>query len=671
MRWLIRSVLALSLLVFLGIAAVFMIPSERIAALAAERFAEVTGRRLVIDGAVRPSFFPTLGVQTGPVSVSNAEWGSEGDMLRAEGLSVSLDMVALIGGEVKVTRISARAPQLVLERARDGRENWVFGGRGSGHAAPGMAGTDTPFTLDLAEVSDGQFTFVDHGRGTRTRVTGFNGQARTPDFLGTADFTFDALMNEQAFDARLKLAQFAPFVEGKVGGFDLTLNAGEARLGFVGRAGWKPVVAEGELKATLGDLSAITRLAGLAKPDLPQGLGAQRVDVTGRVTLTGTTSAQLRSGVLRLDDNRLTLDADLTTGGDRPKISAQVVAGALSLAQASGRQGGRIGGEAGSGTRAEGWPTTPIDVSALGLMDATIALTADSLDLGGAKLGPTRVVTTVDRARAVFDLRQVAAYRGAFSGQFVVNGRGGLSVGGDLVLAGLAMQPLLIDLGGYDRLIGSGDLRLKFLGVGNSMDAIMRSFSGTGSLRLGRGELRGLDIAGMLRTLDATYVGEGQKTIFEAISASFAITKGILSNSDLTFTAPYVTATGTGSVNLGARTLEYRLLPVALAALDGTGGVRVPLMISGAWANPQFRLDLEALARERFGEQAKELEARARAEAAAAEARARQELARKAEQELGIVRQDGESLEDAARRRAQEALEAEAGRLLQRLLGGN
>ncbi|MFN3721706.1 MAG: AsmA family protein [Paracoccaceae bacterium] len=670
MRWLIRSVLAVSLLLFLGVAAVFMIPSERIAALATERFAEVTGRRLVIEGPVRPSFFPTLGVQTGPVSVSNADWGTEGDMLRAEGLNIALDMAALIGGEVKITAISAQAPQLLLERARDGRENWVFGGRGGGAAAPGMVGEGTPFTLDLADVSDGRFTFVDHGTGRRIVLSSVNGQARIPAFLGAADFTFDAILNDQSVETRFKVAQFAPFLDGKAVDIDLKLNAGDARLDFVGRAGWAPLAAEGEVVADLGDLASISRLAGLPRPDVPQGLGARHVDVTGRLTLTDKLSAHLRSGTLRLDDNRLKLDADLTTNGDRPKISAQVTAGALSLAAGLGGKGRTSGGAAGGEPQAAGWSTVPIDVSVLGLADASIALTADSVDLGVVKLGTTRVMTTLDRARAVFDLRQVAAYQGNVSGQFIVNGRGGLSVGGDLVLAGLEMQPLLIDVGGYDRLIGGGDLRLKFLGVGNSVDAIMRNLSGSGTLRLGKGALRGLDIAGMLRTLDAGYVGEGQKTIFEAVTASFAIDKGVLSNRDLDFKAPYVTATGEGRIDMGARTLDYRLRPVALAAVDGTGGVRVPLLISGTWANPRFRLDLEALARERFEDQAKELEARAKAEVAAAETRARAELARKAEQELGIVRQEGESLEDAARRRAQEAVDAEAVRLLERLLGG-
>ncbi|MFN3845010.1 MAG: AsmA family protein [Paracoccaceae bacterium] len=668
MHWLIRSVLALSLLVFLAIAAIFLIPAERIAGLAAGRFAEITGRTLTISGSVRPSFFPTLGVQTGPVSVSNADWSAEGPMLQADGLTITLDMAALMSGEVKITGIRAQAPRLVLERAKDGRENWVFGGSNGGNAAPGMVGEGTPFTLDLAEVTDGRFTFVDHKEGTRISVTSLNGMARIPSFLGPANFTFEATMNGQPVEGALEIAEFAPFMEGKVVGLDLSAQVGTAELRFAGRAGWKPMAAEGDVVANLADLTALSRLVGVTKPEVPQGLGARSVAASGRLTVTEKLSVHLRGGAITLDDNRLSVEADLTIAGPRPKLSAQVTAGALSLAA---MLGGEIGGGARGGAKAEGWSVAPIDVSALGVLDAAVAISADSVDLGLAKFGPTRIVTTIDRARAVFDLRQVAAYQGKITGQLVVNGRGGLSVGGDLVLANLAIQPLLTDLGGYDRLIGMGDLRLKFLGVGNSVDAIMRSLSGSGTVSLGKGELRGLDIAGMLRTLDAGYVGDGQKTVFDAVDASFLIDKGVLTNNDLAFKAPYVTATGTGSVGLGARTLDYRLRPTALAAVDGTGGIMVPLLISGTWANPKFRLDLESLARERFEQEAKALEARAKAEAAAAEARAKEQLMQKAEDELGVVRQEGESLEDAARRRAQEALDAEAARLMNRLLGRN
>ena len=111
-------------------------------------------------------------------------------------------------------------------------------------------------------------------------------------------------------------------------------------------------------------------------------------------------------------------------------------------------------------------------------LDAVVALTADSLDLGMVKFGPSQIVLTNDRSRLVTELRKVSAYEGVISGQFVVNGRKGLSVGGDLSFAGMALQPLLADFGGYQRLVGTGDMRVKFLGSGASVDAIMQSVVG-------------------------------------------------------------------------------------------------------------------------------------------------------------------------------------------------
>nr|MBP6737628.1 AsmA-like C-terminal region-containing protein [Paracoccaceae bacterium] len=349
--------------------------------------------------------------------------------------------------------------------------------------------------------------------------------------------------------------------------------------------------------------------------------------------------------------------------GARPKLSAKVMAGALDL---TGLTGGHGGGSDG-GAAAAGWPTDRIDVSGLGVLDASVALVADSADLGLAKTGALEVMLTIDRARAVFDIRRIAAYDGVVSGQFVVNGRKGLSVGGDLSFAGIALQPMLRDFGGYERLVGTGDLRVKFLGSGASVDAIMHSLEGAGSLALGKGELRGLDIAGMLRTLDMGFVGEGQKTIFDSLAGTFTMAGGVLRNDDLKMVSPYVTAAGSGDVGLGARNLDYRIKATALADAEGAGGVTAPLMITGPWAKPRFALDLEALAEQELAEEKAALEAAAKAKAAALEAEAKAKL----KDELGIEQLEGESLEDAARRRAEEALTEEARKALEALLGGN
>lgn len=662
MRWIIRSVMALVLLVVLAVGAVFLIPAEKVAGIAVAKFNALTGRELVISGSVRPAIWPQLGVTTGPISISNAAWSDEGPMVQAEGLSISVDLAALMGGDVKITGVEAINPKIVLERSAKGEENWVFGGGGAlGEVSAATPGVGQPFSLDQASVSGGALVFADHRAGVRYEVSGIAATVAIPNYTGAATLDMAAVMNGQSFTLTGAVATFQDFLDGKLVDSDLTLVAGAASVAFKGSAGLGPE-AKGDLTAELGDLAAVSALAGMAAPQLPQGLGAAEVRVAGAVTLTTAGSLHLRGGTVSLDGNTLAVDADMTTDGARPKLSAKIVAGALDLAGLSGGQGGGVSG----GAQATGWPVDQIDVSGLAGLDAVVALTASSVDLGVAKFGPSQIVLTNDRARLVTELRKVSAYDGVISGQFVVNGRNGLSVGGDLSFAGMALQPMLADFGGYQRLVGTGDLRVKFLGSGASVDAIMRSVSGSGSLALSNGEILGLDIAGMLRTLDTSYVGEGQKTIFDSLGGSFSMAGGVLRNDDLLLTSPYITARGMGDVGLGARNLEYRIKATALADDTGAGGLTAPLLIRGSWANPKFSLDLQALADEKLAEQKAALEAQAEAKRAELEADARAKL----EDELGVVQQDGESLEDAARRRMNEAVDEGAQKALQNLLGG-
>lgn len=655
MRWVFRALGAVAVLIVLAVAAVFLLPAEKIAGAALGKLEALTGRKVTLEGSVRPSIWPVLGVETGPVSMANADWSDEGPMFRAERLEIGVDLAALIGGQVRITKIAAAGPVLVLERARDGRENWVFGGDSGGTVTADTPGVGQPFTLDTGTVTGGAVSFIDHGTGQRFDLTGMEMALAIPDYEGKATVRLAAVRNGQPFKADAGIGAFRSFLDGKLGPVQADWSAGKAKGSFEGRAGWNPMAAEGALKADLAALAEVSALVGVPAPALPKGLGAGGVTVAGDVTLSEVGSVHLRKGKVTLDGAPLAVEADLMTGGDRPKLSAQVTAGALDL---SGLAGGAGGGAQG-GAKAAGWPDGRIDASGLAALDAEVALTADSADLGFARLGAVQAMVTVDRARAVISLGQVLAYDGAVSGQFVVNARKGLSVGGDLRFAGMALQPLLMDFGGYDRLIGTGDLQVKFLGSGRSVDAIMHSLEGQGSLSLTKGELRGLDIAGMLRTLDTGYVGEGQKTIFDSIAGSFVMKGGELFNDDLALVSPYVTATGAGRVGLGARDQEYRVKATALVDAAGEGGVTAPLLISGTWAKPKFALDVEALARERFEEEA-------RAKAAELEAKAKEKL----KDELGIEPLPDESLEDAARRKLNEAVADEAQKALEDLLGG-
>ena len=671
MRWIIRAGIAVVVLVVLGLGLAAVVPSERIAQAVSGQFEAMTGRKLEVLGEVKPRLWPTLGVTTGPVSIANADWAeSDQPLFRAESLSIDVNLGALLGGEVKILGLSADRPEINLERDAEGQANWVFAASSAGEdgGAGAVPAPATGFTLDEGQITGGTIRFNDRQSGRVIALDEVDATLSIPDFSGPFTLTASALAGGQKAALDLSGEVFSAFAMGRVVPLKASLVAGDAKLGFEGRGGTSPVAAEGALVADLSDLPALGALFGakLSRPNA--GLGSERLQLSGQLTLDGSGSVFLRGAEIVADTNQIKGDLDLATGDARPKLKAQLTAGPITIGTGPT---GDLGGGEGGGMQAEGWPEGAIDVSALGTLDAEVALSAPSIDLGVLKLGQTRALVTVDRARAVVDIREMQAYGGQISGDFVANGRGGLSVGGRLNFAGLQTEPLLTDLAGWDRLVSTGDFEIEFLGVGNSVDAIMKSLKGNGALELGKGELRGLDIAGMLRSLDPGYVGEGQKTIFDGMAGTFSIAGGVVSNSDLKLVAPYLTASGAGEIGLGDRTLDYRLRPTALAAADGTGGVMVPLLITGPWAKPRFRLDLESIAREKMEAEAKAAAARLEEEAKVAEAAAKAELQQRLEEELGIEVAPEESLGAAAERGAKDALEDEARKALEDILGGD
>ncbi|WP_333830528.1 AsmA family protein [Pararhodobacter sp.] len=671
MRWIFRTIGVVVSLLVLVVAGLFLIPAERIAGIAAQQFEAATGRQLTIAGSVRPSIFPVIGARVENVSLANAPWAESGPMLQAASVDLGLDLAALIRGELVVRHFEAHGPRIVVERAVDGRLNWLFEGAGGGAGAegattgaPGFSGGTSGLSglsLERAQISDASVRIIDRETGTDLRIEGLELTLSMPTFDGPGDLQLSGRHGGQDFEAEMHIGAVAGLLGGDIVTLSARLRAGATRASFEGRGGLQPLAAEGRITLEgpgLAPLMALTG-GGAAEPLPP---GARPLALAGQVTLAPTGSVHLREASLALGQNRLTMALDLTTDGPRPRLSGEISAPALDLTAFTG-------GES-EGGGAAGWSRDVIDASALGLMDAAVGFTVGPVQTGIIDLTAARGTLTIDQSRAVLDLRELRLFDGTLRGELVANNRSGLSVGGNLSAQSVALLPLLRQFAGFERLSGTGELDLRFLGVGNSVDAIMRSLSGEGRLALGQGEIIGFDLAGMLRNLDLSYMGEENRTIFQSIGGSFTLQGGVLRNEDLAMEASRVSVTGRGAVDLGAQTLEYRVTPTALRNAETGEALRVPLIITGPWSAPRFRLDLEGLAEERLREEAARLEARAREEAARLEARARERVDQELQERLGIGRREGESVEDSLREGGRERLEQEIGRGLQRFLGG-
>lgn len=636
MKWLLRILGVLILIVLVFVVGLLMLPGDRIAQVAVDQLRAQTGREVVLKGDTTISFYPVLGVSTGALEVANADWSKSGPFMVADGLKVGVDLVSLIGGEVKITGLEAVNPELLLEKASDGRANWEIGVDGVAPSGqPSGAGNALALSLDRALISGGRLRYLDHQAGTEFRVDDLSVDLTWPEYRGGATFNISARpQGASRLTIKGDVADLAALIEGELTEGSIKADADGGNVSFDGHLSM-PAQLAGALKVNLSNTAAFLASFGVSGVDLPQGLG-RKVSAAADLALTRQKQLSLRDLRLTLDQNTLNGDVDVDLAQAVPQVTAKLSAGTLDF---SG--GSEAAGSGGAG--AEGWSKSEIDASGLGLFNGQMSLAAAGLRVAGLSFGATSVSATVENSRAVVALNQMSGYSGMVTGQVVANNRNGLSVGGAVNASGVELQTLLTDLAGISRFTGQADANVDLLGAGNSVHAIMNSLSGKGAISTGRGTIKGIDLDSLMRQGLAT----GGTTVFDSLTATFNVDKGNLYNEDLLLKLPVISATGEGRVGLGARDIDYLFTPKTGGA-EVEGGIVIPVRISGPWSDPKIRPDME---------KAIDLNLKEEKEAA------KKKVEDKVKEKLGLEPDAEKSLEDSAK----EKLEGEVLKGLEKL----
>ncbi|MDC1198893.1 AsmA family protein [bacterium] len=342
-----------------------------------------------------------------------------------------------------------------------------------------------------------------------------------------------------------------------------------------------------------GNLSRLAEWAGAAL-DAPEGT-MKTLSLAGDLR-ADPGSAVLRGAEIALDANRAKGDIRADFAG-KPTIVADLETSRLDLTAFMGGGDGAAP-SAGGGGAETGWSREPIDFSALKALDAEIALSAPGVVLPDFELGETRLTATLRNGALALDIARAQAFGGGIAGAVRIDGNFG-DVALDLDIAGVQLRPLLTAFAGTDRIEGTGSFKTSVSARGDSVHAIMNGLSGSGAVDLKDGALIGVNLAAMVRNATGAFQGGGiESTDFSSVTGTFTIRDGVMTNSDLVFLGPLLRVSGAGAVGLGARNINYRMTPKAVASLEGQGGaadlsgLTFPVLITGPWSKPQFAPDL-------------------------------------------------------------------------------
>jgi AsmA protein len=608
MKKLFKILAGLVLVIILALIAVpFFVSADMLKGRVAEELSKATGRTITINGNASLKLFPDIAVSLEDVSLSNPQGAFKSKrMFAAKKLETGVKLMPLLSKEIIITGVTLDGAEINLEENAAGEKNWEFAAKSSSETQKEVVKEEGKKKSKLAigdiAVKGSSVSYVAKGAkpialsNINISLSGADG-TEPLELDGSADY------NGETVNVSLDVKDSQGFLAGKASPVALDLSLPGGKVNFEGTAEQKGEIgAEGKLAADIAALPSLMKWATgkPAAPSIPKKVSlSSAIIAKGKVISFGDLKASADS----LNANgKLTVDAS----GNMPSLSGNLHLGKIDTAQfASGAEkaGGSnvpTGNEPAAGGK--GWSSEPIDLSGLKAVNAKLGLAIDGVKAGKLEVGAIATNVNLQNGVLQLGLDKAALYGGNASGA-VSASSGGIATALDIT--NVQIEPLMTALNGQSRLSGTGNVKLNVKGAGNSQKAIVNTLNGTLGLSLRDGAVKGINIGKFLRDAKKGFVNDNssEKTDFAEFSGNFTITNGVASNNDLTLKAPILRMGGSGTINLPARSINYKLTPTLVNSSKGQdgkdkAGITIPLLITGSWDKPAITPDVAGIAQE-------------------------------------------------------------------------
>ncbi len=517
-------------------------------------------RNLRIDGEAALSFFPSMGVKLGRVSLS--EHGSDAGFAAFDSARVSIQVIPLLSKRFVVDRIELDGVKATLIRRKDGSLNIadlmskekddsamvkfdIAGVRIANaqldwrdeKAGQHLTLSDLALTTDhLSNAASGSMTLSTRMLSEKPKINASLQLATQYDYdldakrygLAKLDATLKGRQGADDFNIHLEAPKLA-LGSGKAGGERISLSTSlvgsgrnvAAKLTLSGFEGSTQLIKADKLALELDARAGDTSVKGALETPLSANLQTQVIalpKITGSVDVASPAMPmkQLKLPIAgRLTANLLKQDAsgEITTQFDESHLRASIKVSKFSpLGLGFDLDIDRLNVDkyrppadksAATGKTSAAAPTNDrIDLSALKALNLNGSVHIGSLQVNNIKA--TNVRFNLKAAAGKLDVAPHTAslYDGTVSGSLSVNADGNRIVLKEN-LSDVRINPLMKDAVGKDLIEGQGNITLDLNTHGETVAAMKKALSGSARLLLKDGAIKGIDLAKTLRDLKA------------------------------------------------------------------------------------------------------------------------------------------------------------------------
>jgi len=612
-----------------------------------------TGRDVTVAGQTSLTLFPRVAVTISELSFAAPAAMRGAPTVAVQMLDAELRIASLLVGRTSIKRVVLTRPSIELRVDARGQRSWELAAGPRKPSRPLDAARLPPETpsaakartaamleqlsLESVRVIDGALRYVDERGGVRHEVRSLDADLALEGIAGPVQAKGSLTLNGEtlAFDGTLTPLRAVVFedekarLSGRLAGrpfeatYEGTVSLGSGGLALDGRIGLKAPSAQavgvwlGQPIAVGRDPGALSLASAVTAADGQVTLS--RLEATlGGTSLTGSLALDTRkkprpyvSGTLRF------AELDLGSLLLRPGAAAPqppVASPPPRASQPRARQPDPIDEilrdddkspprrpqVRGLSKRAGDWSDDVIDLTPLALADADLALSADRVVFKDLATGPGKLTLVLQNKIARVTLEELELYGGRGRGEVTLDGAGDVpAVGVNLSLDAVSALPLLKDALGFDWLDGRSNIKVSLAGQGASERQIVSALKGKVTLAVVNGAVTGIDVGKMLRAVEQARFADlspspSDQTQFSEFAGTFVVTNGVAQNQDLRLTSPRVQVSGSGTVNLATRHIDYTARTRLVGGAPGQGNVvsignlEIPVRIEGPWQSPSI-----------------------------------------------------------------------------------
>ena len=593
-----------------------------------------TGRELKLQGDIRLSVIPWVALELGPASLGNPAGFGDEPFLSFTHASVRVRLLPLLRQRLEVARVEVEGLDLRLRKNAAGRGNW----QGAEPEQP-LAKADADHTgaalglesLANIRIENGRLTYegitvekvnLETGslaadRHIPVNLTFEANRARAGEQLSLNakfDLSQDAAQKPLRFSAVHVSGTLDRAGDGRPAHWDLSapeINVNMTEQTFAAQAfdlSYSGAHLTGSARATKisDDLSVAgsLSLAPLVLREIEPRLGfplPKTRDPKALSQLSATTDFAYDSSALALTNLQLHLDDTQIQGslkllaGDTEALQFNLAVDQINLDRYRPPEAAAVPPRSAAAPAAQPQKN----------FDAAGTLTIKSAQFARLDLSDVRV-TVADKDK-VMRLSPIEAQvdGGRSSGDITLDSRGATTLSVDEQLTGIDMARLLANTAGKGRLSGKATLNLKATARGADVDAMLKTLTGHLDVNLADGALEGIDVGYELSLAQALIDKSAAparastgRTPFQAFKLSSQITNGVAETHDLTIASQAIKVAGQGSANLATKGIDFKLLASVVTA--PARNTDIPLKVTGTYANPTVRPDIEGLAKDQL-----------------------------------------------------------------------